>query len=210
MSQTFPDRSFQSPSLRRSTIDIEEQRAWVGFYKRVGRDVALAAEVMAQLDGDAEMKRRHLALYLSCKQSLRVHKARQARDKRIGQWLRLLVQWTLQRPAAFVGGVMQKAYHRTADVLDEAIAAAPPASPATSKRGARHASGRGVDSRTEPAAAQVRQLLGDAEFADAHARFQDQAGMSPTSPVSGSEGGSERAPEPRVDGPAPAVQISRR
>ena len=146
----------------------------------------------------------------SRKQSLRVHKTRQARDKRIGQWLRLLVQWTLQRPAAFVGGVMQKAYHRTADVLDEAIAAPPPASPATSKRSARPASGRDVDSRTEPAAAQVRQLLGDAEFADAHARFQHQAGMSPTSPVSGSEGGSERAPEPRVDGPAPAVQISRR
>ena len=53
-------------------------------------------------------------------------------------------------------------------------------------------------------------LLGDAEFADAHARFQHQAGMSPASPVSGSEGGSERAPEPPVDGPAPAVQISRR
>lgn len=210
MSHAFPDRSFQSPSPRRSTIDIEEQRAWVDFYRRVGRDVALAAEVMAQLDGDAEMKRRHLALYLSCKQSLRVHKARQARDKRIGQWLRLLVQWTLQRPAAFVGGVTQKAYHRTADVLDEAIAAAPPASPATSKRGARPAAARDADSRPEPAAAQVRQLLGDAEFADAHARFQHQAGMSPASPVSGSEGRSERAPEPPVDGPAPAVQISRR
>ncbi|MDE2300546.1 MAG: hypothetical protein KGK18_20580, partial [Burkholderiales bacterium] len=64
--------------------------------------------------------------------------------------------------------------------------------------------------RTEPATAQVRQLLGDAEFADAHARFQHQAGMSPASPVSGSEGDSERAPEPRVDRPAPAVQISRR
>lgn len=210
MSQTFPDRSFQSPSPRRSTIDIEEQRAWVGFYKRVGRDVALAAEVMAQLDGDAEMKRRHLALYLSCKQSLRVHKARQARDKRIGQWLRLLVRWTLQRPAAFVGGVTQKAYHRTADVLDEAIAAAPPASPATSKRGARSAPGLDADSRTEPATAQVRHLLGDAEFADAHARFQHQAGMSLASPVSGAEGGSEHAPEPRVDGPAPALQVSRR
>ncbi len=210
MSHAFPDRSFQSPSPRRSTIDIEEQRAWVGFYRRVGRDAALAAEVMAQLDGDPEMKRRHLALYLSCKQSLRVHKARQARDKRIGQWLRLLVRWTLQRPAAFVGGVTQKAYHRTADVLDEAIAAAPPASPATSKRGSRRAPGRDVDSKTEPAAAQVDQLLGDAEFADAHARFLHQAGMSPASPVSSAEIGSEHAPEPRVDGPAPAVQISRR
>ena len=38
------------PRLLRGTIDIEEQRAWVGFYRRVGRDVALAAEVMAQLD----------------------------------------------------------------------------------------------------------------------------------------------------------------
>lgn len=34
--------------------------------------------------------------------------------------------------------------------------------------------------------------------------------MSPASPVNGSEGGSERAPEPPVDGLAPAVQISRR
>lgn len=209
MSHPFPDRSSQSQAHRRGTVDIEEQRAWVGFYKRVGRDAALAAEVMAQLDGDAEMKRRHLALYLSCKQSLRVHKARQARDKRIGQWLRLLVQWTLLRPVAFVGGVTQKAYHRSADVLAEAIAAGPQASPATSKRGARPASGRDSDSRVEPATTQVRHLLGDAEFADAHARFQHQAVMSPVSPVSGSEDGSEHASEPRDDSPAPAVQASR-
>jgi hypothetical protein len=76
--------------------------------------------------------------------------------------------------------------------------------------GARPAPGRDADSRTEPASAQVRQLLGDPEFADARARFQHQAGMSPASPASGSEGGSERASEPRVEGPAPAVQISRR
>ncbi len=194
-----PERSFQNHPPRRGSVDVEEQHAWVGFYKRVGRDAALAAEVMAQLDGDAEMKRRHLALYLSCKQSLRVHKTRQARDKRIGQWLRLLVQLTLMRPVAFFGGATQRGFHRSADVLAEAITAGPQAAPATSKRGSRPASGPVV----EPATAQVHSLLGDAEFADAHARFQQQAGMSP---VASPEHGSE----PRDESPAPAVQVSRR
>ncbi|MCM0609807.1 MAG: hypothetical protein KA711_12580 [Ideonella sp. WA131b] len=203
MSHPLPDRSFQSHPPRRGTVDVEEQRAWVGFYKRVGRDAALAAEVMAQLDGDAEMKRRHLALYLSCKQSLRVHKVRQARDKRIGQWLRLLVQLTLMRPVAFFGSATQRGFHRSADLLAEAITAEPQAAPATSKRGARPASGADSNRTVEPATAQVRSLLADAEFADAHARFQQQAGMSSVaSPQHGSE--------PRDESPAPAVQVSRR
>ncbi len=194
-----PDRSFQSHPLRRGTVDVEEQRAWVGFYKRVGRDAALAAEVMAQLDGDAEMKRRHLALYLSCKQSLRVHKACQARDKRIGQWLRLLVQLTLMRPAAFVGNAAQRAFHRSAVVLAEAVTTGQQGASAPSKRGSRSASVAAIEAAT----AQVRSLLGDADFADAHARFQQQAGMSP---VASPEHGSE----PRDESPAPAVQVSRR
>jgi hypothetical protein len=76
------------PRPRRSGIESEEERAWVGFYKRVGRDPAIATEVMAQLESDPEMKRTHLALYLCCKESLRRHKARQARNKRIGQFVR--------------------------------------------------------------------------------------------------------------------------
>ena len=35
------------PRARRCGIEFEEERAWVGFYKRVGRDPAIAAEVMA-------------------------------------------------------------------------------------------------------------------------------------------------------------------
>jgi hypothetical protein len=61
------------PRARRCGIEFEEERAWVGFYKRVGRDPAIAAEVMAQLEADVDMKRTHLALYLCCKESLRVH-----------------------------------------------------------------------------------------------------------------------------------------
>ncbi len=80
------------PRARRCGIEFEEERAWVGFYKRVGRDQAIAAEVMAQLEADVDMKRTHLALYLCCKESLRVHKARQARSKRIGQFVRCVFQ----------------------------------------------------------------------------------------------------------------------
>ena len=61
-------------------------------------DPAIAAEVMAQLEADVDMKRTHLALYLCCKESLRVHKARQARNKRIGQFVRGLGHALLVRP----------------------------------------------------------------------------------------------------------------
>src|SRR6218665_1781690 len=76
------------PRPRRSGIEAEEERAWVEFYQRVRSDAVLAAEVLAQLDKDAEMKRSHLALYLSCKESLRREKAREARNKRIGYFVR--------------------------------------------------------------------------------------------------------------------------
>lgn len=84
--QTMPLDKPQ-PRARRCGIEFEEERAWIGFYHRVGRDPAIAAEVMAQLEADADMKRTHLALYLCCKESLRVHKARQSRHKRIGQFV---------------------------------------------------------------------------------------------------------------------------
>ena len=45
------------PRPRRSGIKYEEERAWVGFYQRVGRDPAIATEVMAQIESDPEMKR---------------------------------------------------------------------------------------------------------------------------------------------------------
>jgi len=90
------------PRSKRPSIEHEEERAWVSFYKRVGNDLALATEVLAQLDSAPDMKRSHLALYLCCKESLRTHKARQARNKRIGIFVRwfcgglftqLFVQW---------------------------------------------------------------------------------------------------------------------
>lgn len=194
-----PERPFQSHPPRRGSVDLEEQRAWVGCYRRVGRDAALATEVLAQLDGDAEMKRRHLALYLCCKQSLRVHKARQARDRRVALWLRMLVRVTLLRPVVVLGSAVRRAFDRGLGVLAEAVATGHPAPAAPPRRAARSAPA----AAPEGAAAQVRSLLDDAEFADARARFQQQAGMSPV-PIP------EHGEQPREASPAPAVPASRR
>ncbi|EPD41063.1 hypothetical protein HMPREF9701_02132 [Delftia acidovorans CCUG 274B] len=76
---------------KRNAIGSEEERAWVSFYRRAGKDPAIAAEVLAQLDTDPEMKREHLALYLCCRESLRLHQAREARNQRFGRFVRGLL-----------------------------------------------------------------------------------------------------------------------
>ncbi|QTD43564.1 hypothetical protein [Ottowia testudinis] len=86
------------PRPKRSGIETEEERTWVEFYRRVRSDSALAAEVLAQLERDVEMKHSHLALYLSCKESLRREKARQARHKRLGFFVRWLAHTLFVMP----------------------------------------------------------------------------------------------------------------
>src|SRR5574338_572614 len=105
------------PRPRRSGIESEEERAWVGFYQRVGRDPAIATEVMAQLESDPEMKRTHLALYLCCKESLRQHKARQARNKRIGQFVRWLCHGLFVQPLHS----LQKGLRHGSDIAVECL-----------------------------------------------------------------------------------------
>lgn len=73
---------------RRPGVAAEEERAWVGVYRRGGRDAAAAADVLSQLDRDPEMKRQHLALYLSCQAALRRHQAQQDRQQRLAGCLR--------------------------------------------------------------------------------------------------------------------------
>ena len=65
------DRPYPPPrKAKRSAVEIEEERAWVRFYRQVGQ-ADIAAEVLAQLDADAQARHDHLALYLSCRESLR-------------------------------------------------------------------------------------------------------------------------------------------
>lgn len=128
------------PRARRS-IETEEARAWVGFYRRAGADPEIAAEILAQLESDPEMKRAHLALYLRCGESLRRDQARQARNQRIGQFVRWLGHAVLIQPLA---GLRRSLRHGT----DMAVACLP--APIE-----------------EPAQAQLRRLAQDAEFASA-------------------------------------------
>lgn len=83
---------------RRPSIEREEEKAWVEFYRRIKRDPALAAEVLAQLNRDAELLRGHLALFLCCKESLRLDKARQARNRRIGAFARWIMRMLFAVP----------------------------------------------------------------------------------------------------------------
>lgn len=142
---------------RRASIESEEERAWVGFYRRVGRDPAIATEVMAQLESDPEMKRAHLALYLCCKESLRQHKARKARNKRIGQFVRGLCHGLFIRPLH----AMQKGLFHGRDLAVECL----------------------PEVAREPAVAQARRLAREAEFATARTTFDGQAAASATDPL---------------------------
>src|SRR5207244_13390374 len=93
---------FHLPRLRITrpyctSVALEEERVWVGFYRRVGNP-AIAAEVIRHLDTDTDQKRTHPALYLRCKESLRRKKARQARTKRIRRFMRRIFGALLRRP----------------------------------------------------------------------------------------------------------------
>ncbi len=108
------------PRVRRSSIETEEERAWIGFYQRVGRDPVIANEVLAQLESDPEMKRTHLALYLDCKESLRRHKARQARNQRIGVFVRRLCHGLFVRPWRNLQSVLRAGSDLAVECLPQA------------------------------------------------------------------------------------------
>lgn len=135
---------------RRSGVDGEEEKAWIGFYRRVGNP-AIAAEVMQQLESDPEMKRTHLALYLRCKEALRTQKARQARHKRIGQFVRMLFSIMFVAPVIAI----QKALRQSGDIAVECL----------------------PEVRKEPAARQVKGLAQETEFAQARSEFDSQAAV---------------------------------
>lgn len=151
--------SFEKPRPRpkRSGVEFEEERAWVSFYRRVRADVAIATEVLAQLEADPESKRAHLALYLCCKESLRVHKVRNARNKRIGMFVRWLCH------GAFVVPMhgLRRALRLSGDIAVECL-------PEPGK---------------EPAVPQVRRLASDPEFANAAAGFAQPGGASTVAPA---------------------------
>jgi hypothetical protein len=147
------------PKPRRASVATEEERAWISFYQRVGQDAALAAEVLAQLDADVEMKRMHLALYLGCRESLRSHAAREQRNERIGRFVRRMFHGLFVAVPRSVG---RKLKHGG----DIAVACLP-------------------EGDAEPALAQVRRLASEPEFGAARGAFD---AATPVAPASGDTG----------------------
>ena len=82
----------------RSPVIIEEEKAWVSFYRRVG-EVSIATEVIELLKADAYMKRTHLALYLRCSETVRIARERPARARRIGSFVRAMWAGVVYGPA---------------------------------------------------------------------------------------------------------------
>lgn len=82
-----------SPRLphQRHGVSREEEKLWVGFYHRIHRDPALARELLALMKADAVMRREHLALYLCCRESLRIEQQRLWRDQQIAGVLRRII-----------------------------------------------------------------------------------------------------------------------
>lgn len=143
------DRPYPAPrKAKRSAVEIEEERAWVRLYRQVGQ-ADIAAEVLAQLDTDSQARHDHLALYLSCRESLRACKARTQRNKRIGQFVR-------QAGHVLVVEPMRALRLKTSRAIDLLVECLPKA-------------------RREPATAKVRQLRRDADVAQAHADFDSKA-----------------------------------
>jgi len=104
----------------RTSVALEEERLWVGFYRRVA-NTAIAAEVIQHLDGDADQKRTHPALYLRCKESLRKKKARQARAKRIRSFVRRILGGLLRDPERRTRGQLRRNSRIVFDGLPESL-----------------------------------------------------------------------------------------
>lgn len=82
----------------------EEERVWIGFYRRVG-DPEIALDLIDQMEADSEIKARHLGLYLRCKQSLRREKGRRARAKAFAHAVETLLRCLVIAPSGRLAGL---------------------------------------------------------------------------------------------------------
>ncbi len=146
----FPEKS--RPRAKRWGIEYEEERIWIGFYRRVRNDAGLAVEILSQLDADPPRKQAHLGLYLSCRQSLRSHKARQARNKRVAQFVRALLSSLYVRLFEQWPQALQRSWQHSGDFAVETL----------------------PESAKEPALAKAGQLGLEPRYATAQADFQQR------------------------------------
>jgi hypothetical protein len=126
----------------------EEDRAWAQLYASVGQ-AATAEEVVRQLDGDAQARHSHLALYLRARTTLRERKLAEVRNQRIGAVARSVVAWLVIDPLHLLRSVLRSVLWSGTDVALQVLAPA----------------------RRDPARVRVTALSRDPEFASAAERF---------------------------------------
>jgi len=160
--QQHPRQINPKPSRRFA----EEDRAWALLYEDIGQ-ASTAEEVVKQLDADTQAKHSHLALFLRAKTTLRKQKAVDARNQRVGAFLRLVVTTLLIGPVRLLRSMLSN----SADVAVEML---PPA-------------------RREPAKARVGDLTKDPQFAKANERFS--AGADSTRPATAQQEESRGVPK---------------
>jgi hypothetical protein len=158
INQGQPPRPAPSKSSRRS---IAEDRAWARLYADVSQ-ASVAEEVVKQFDADPESKRHHLALYLRAKTAVRKRKAIDARNQRIGIFVRAVATFLVVGLARGLRSILSGA-------VDLAVAMLPP-------------------TRKEPAKAVVPGLKKDPQFADASQRYTEGAGAAQRAEREGSRG----------------------
>ena len=143
--------SQEKPPARRRLeyVDRQEERVWVEFYPEVRRDATLAGEVLAELERDETLRRRHRGLYLCCQRSIRIHENREVRNRRIGGAVRRLAS------AVFIA--FPKA---VSDAL---------------RRGRNLAVACLPETEDEPAERQVQRLMEKDAYAHADAAFRQRA-----------------------------------
>ena len=151
-------RPFSPKPSRRSS---EEDRAWARLYKDVAH-ACTAEEVVKHLDQDPEAKRSHLALYLSAKKTLRTQKVIDARNRRVGTFVRSI----LYILARLVLGPVRLLRSIASNSIDIAVGLLPAA-------------------RRDPAKVRASALRRSPEFARAAERFTAVSGTP--SPMAHSE-----------------------
>lgn len=155
---------------RRVSVAYEEDKAWIGFYRCSG-DPAVAAELIQHLDADPDLKRAHPALYLRCRQTVRRHQERQARAKRIGQFVRLAIGIAVAAPLR----ALRRALHLGRDIAVECL----------------------PETHAEPAVRRAKRLATESEFAHQREDFASQDG-STGARQAGDANGTEESRSPKA------------
>jgi hypothetical protein len=126
--------------------NAEEDRAWFHLYRGASQP-SVAHEVVQHLDSDPEAKRCHLALYLRCRETLRAHKARQARNQRIGTFVRTVLVAIFVMPVRALRWFGSRSGELAVELLPQA--------------------------ETEPAQRRVQRLRKTKPYAQAEAQFRE-------------------------------------